>query len=279
MPSYVRQYGFIPPEIIPRDYVLGSERATPVEVLQSDGQWDEYLSVDEIQAKNDIDTQNCTGYGTLNCLEILFKRKFGIETNFSERYVGIMANTDPKRGGNNPQKVIETIRTVSGLINESFLPYDDSIDTLEEYYSPKPMTSDLLRKGKQWLTEYILKHEWVYVGKQSIEKIKEALTHSPLGVSVYAWVQKGDGSELYIKPKGAKDTHWTTLYGYVENKYWKIFDSYDNTRKKLAWDYKFDYCKKFWLGITGKRKRDLIDQLIELLQRMYANIKKGLGKR
>ncbi len=28
-----------------------------------------------------------------------------------------------------------------------------------------------------------------------------------------------------------------TLYGYEEGEYWKIYDHYDDVKKKLAWDY------------------------------------------
>jgi len=93
--------GFIPDVIYPEDYVFGSGQLRS-EMLQPGGQWDEYLPSDELQKRNGLETMNCTVYGTLNCLEILLKRKYGIDENFSERYVGIAAGTTT--AGNSPTR-------------------------------------------------------------------------------------------------------------------------------------------------------------------------------
>ena len=236
-------YGFISHVIEEDNYVLGAS-ALPAIELCPDGQWDDLLPEEEVQIKRGVETYNCTAYGTLNALEILFLKLFVERKNFSERYVGIMAGTKPY--GNSPHVVIETIRKVSGVIDDSMLPFDEAIDNVEEYFSPSPMSFEYLNEGKKLLDRYSIGHEWVFTGGDLAHKqgqLKEALKYSPVGISVYAW-NLGD-DDIYVKPAGKNDNHWTVLYGYEEGKYWKIFDSYDHTHKKLAWDFDFGQAKRY----------------------------------
>jgi len=238
----MKQYGLILEPISGEDYVLGGYRL-PVQIIQEDGQWDEFLPKTEIQHKNGFDTYGCVPFGTLNCIETLYKKKYGEEPNYSERFIGVMAENKPL--GNTPKKVAQTIHGVSGLIDDDLLDFHDLISSWEAFYSPKPMDDYYLDKGKEWLKNYDFKYEWVFKeGDEKRTKLIKALKFSPVGVSVYAWVQTGD---YYTKPKGSRDNHWTMLYGYEEGKYWKIFDSYDNTHKKLAWNFFFGYAMRYHL--------------------------------
>lgn len=267
-----RQYGFIAPVLDKeKDYFLGGFRSAPFEVLQEDGQWDKFLSPTEIQHNAVFDSYNCTAYGTLNSLELLMIRKFGIKTNFSERYTGVCAGTYPP--GNSPQVVIENIRTTSGLIEEISLPFTsfDTQMTLDQYYSPKPMEDRLIRKGKKFLEEYTIKHEWVYQSgeERGAIKLKTALKSSPLGVSVNAWYKDGD---LYVK-KGS-DNHWCCLVGYEDEKFWKVYDSYDGGIKKLAWNYDFGFIKRYHIEKQTIKKISWYDWLRDFnLCKVY-----GFGK-
>lgn len=250
-------HGFIPDVKKPEDYIFGSS-ILPSDILQPDGQWDAYLPKEETQISLYFETYNCTGFGTLNCLEILYKRLFGQEINYSDRYTAICAGTDPiVVRGNSPQAVIQDIRNVSGVIDEELLPFDPRAQgTVEEYYSPKPMDESLLNKGKVWLSWFSVFHEWV---DGNPEAMKEALKVSPLGVAVYAWTQEGD----YYVRRGA-DTHWTVIYGYEDGKYWKCFDSYDNTHKKLAWDFGFEFVKRYHI------QKNLTPKQVSIIQKIIA---------
>lgn len=242
-------YGFKPPtkeeleQSHKAGYVLGGLSQEPI---QPDGQWDDYLPSYEIQHTDAYDTYNCTAYGSTNLVEIFLKRLFGIDKNYSERYLGIMAGTRPP--GNSPHKVLDQIRA-SGLIDDILLPLSEA-KTIEEYYSPDPIPYSLKEQGRAWVRSYEMKHEWVLTPNDSDkpERIKRALAFSPVGVSVYAWRNK-DG--LYYKPSGARDNHWCLIYGYKEGEYWKVFDSYDATHKRLTWNYDFDYAKRIRIA---KRK-------------------------
>lgn len=257
-------HGFIPDVKKPEDYIFGSS-SLPTEILQPDGKWDAYLPVDEFQNINGIETYNCTGFGTLNCLEILYKRLFNQDANYSDRYTAICAGTDPiVLKGNSPQTVIQNIRNTSGVIDESLLPFN--VSTVEDYYKPKPMTSELLNKGSIWLSWHNVFHEWV---DGSPESMKEALKLSPLGAGVYAWAQEGE----YFVRKGA-DSHWICIYGYEDGKFWKCFDSYDNTHKKLAWDFGFQSVKRYHIDkLLSQKQRTIIQQIITLFYKIIAILK------
>lgn len=245
-----QNHGFLRDEITEEDYIFGGFNL-PLKVLQPDGQWDLFLPKKELQTRNGFESMNCSCYGTLNALETLYKRLYGREINKSERYIGVMAETTPQ--GNSPQKVIETIRKQAGLIDESLLPFSNDIDTWDKYYYPNPMTNYYIRKGKKWLEQYKIKHEWVFsfYTQNKIEKLKQALQFSPLGVSVCLWFLEEDG--LYHKGN-ISDDHWLMLYGYEEGKFWKVFDHYDNTFKKMSWDYDFEFAKRYSLEKIIKEK-------------------------
>lgn len=272
------KYGFIPPVITETDYILGSKKL-PEKIIRSDGQWDNFLPVNEIQRKL-IETMNCSCYGTLNALETFHKALYSIEHNWAERYIGIIANTTTQ--GNSPHKVAEVIRKTAGLIPETELPFNNSIKSWAEYYSPKPMTQKYLDIGKEWLEKYEFLHEYVFVDTTANYTYKQkllmkALQYSPLGVSVMAWQHRNG---RYYKNPSQRDNHWCCLYGYVKGNYWKVFDSYDNTHKRLEWDYNFNFVKRYHLkkkkkGIIMITKKKLTEIYHELLCREPDNFAKG----
>lgn len=237
--------GFVAPtEICPEEYVLGAGNI-PEHELQPNGQWDDFLPIGSETQNRYVETYNCTSYGTLNVVEIIFRKKFKKEKDLSDRYLGSVAGTRPP--GNSPHVVAEAMRK-SGIVSESSLPYSPEIDTIDEYFSLGSRAKQLKSEGKKWLEIYDFRHEWVFTPGISLAEKKirlmTALRYSPVGVSVLAWKER-DG--LYFKEAGEPDSHWTVLYGYVDGKYWKIYDSYDNTLKKLEWDYDFGFAKRYFV--------------------------------
>lgn len=245
--------GFIQPKIEQEHYVLGGAASLSKVVIRPDGQWVDFLPVFEPQRKA-FETFNCTGFNTLNCIEMLFKQS-GLEKNFSDRFVGTLAGTNPAIGGNDPHTVAETIRK-NGNIDEGMMPFDDALKSVEEFYSFSGVDEAKCKsEGEKWLHAFGFGHEWVFDGyvenKQAL--IVEALRYSPLGVSVKAWEKGFDG--LFRKDKGARDNHWTVIFGYKFGEYWLVNDSYledGQPIKKLAWDYDFGFCKRY--AITKKKE-------------------------
>lgn len=263
----IKNHGFIAPEITPDQYILGGG-LVPQDILQESGQWDSFLPQDEFQLLNGLEVYNCTAFGTLNAIELLARRKFDEQWNKSERFVGTMAGTRPP--GNSPHVVCETVRK-TGLIDDELLPFSAGINTLDEYYSTLDITNTLLAKAENWLLNYQFKHEWLWYGFPSIkekqDKLVEALKYSPIGASVNAWKEE---SGLYYKDTDDQDNHWICIYGYELGKYWKIFDSYNNSHKKLAWDYNFLFAKRFHLqknDDVGKNwLEDILARLLDFLK-------------
>lgn len=265
----VKNSGFVKDKIEPNHYILGGGFIPNKKVLQENGQWDDFLPEPELQNKGKFETFNCTSFNTLNPLEILFRRLFSA-VNFSDRSLGISANTKPP--GNSPHVVAEAIRS-EGLVMEDFLPFSDDLETVEEYYSYKGGNEvECAKNSSLWLREYDFKHEWVYNEKHPLEekqkRLMDALKYSPLGVSVCAW--KDDG-EFYIKDTFDEDNHWTVIYGYEEGKYWKVFDSYEPFCKKLKWDYDFG-CSKMY--VLSKRTEPLrTNWFLDLWKRFFSIFK------
>ena len=244
-------YGFWGDIILPTDYIQGWFKI-PSEVLCENGQWDEWLPSVELQRRNDIETAACVRYTTLNAIEILQKRKYGIIADYSERYTSILTGDNIK--GTTPNKVADAIRK-KGLISEYLLPFDDSVHNRKEYFSPSPLPNNLTEIGTGWIKKWDFRHEWVFKPNydDKIERLKTALKFSPVGIGVQAWTEgDGDGEGVYFR--NGQDNHFTLLYGYEDNdyqQYWKVFDTYDNTHKALVWEYGFQWAKRYWIGLKN----------------------------
>ena len=229
-------------------YVLGGLSSLPKIVLREDGNWSDLVPVFEPQRKGNLETFNCTGFATLNCVEAIFKQ-LGVEVNYSDRFLGIVAGTNPDNGGNDPHTVAEMARK-NGFLKEEMLPFSDNLKDVSEFYSFKDSEETTCRNlALGWLELWGFGHEWVLKGgeedKQS--RLMESLKYSPLGVSVDAW-NKDPVTGLYVKNKGGQDNHWTQLVWFKKDEYWLVYDSYleDGVPiKKLAWDYDFTFAKRY----------------------------------
>jgi hypothetical protein len=215
-------------EVRVKDWQLGGITGIIPEVLQPSADWTEYLPVYEPQLIN-FDTMGCVTYSALNCLETLYNRRYGIEENFSDRFIAKASNTS--LNGNYLSTVAETIRS-HGLVAEKMWPFDANNWT--EYMKDIPI--EVIQAGQNSLDKYKVNWEWVV--ERDAKTVMEALTYSPLQVTVYAWNSPKDG----IYQKTTKTTnHAVMLYAYKKYEYWMIYDHYDNKIKKLAWDFNFGH--------------------------------------
>jgi hypothetical protein len=267
-------YGFVAPTYADDHYVLGSSNSLVKIILCSDGQWDNYLPGREMQNINDVETYNCTSFGTCNVFETMFKKMYAKNDNFSDRFVGIEAGTKPP--GNDPHIVAEAIRH-KGLISETLLPFKD-ITSWMEYYSWKGGDKGQCEsKGQEFLGKWIMGHEWVYQNKPQNwqDLLIESLKYSPLGISVSAWYQGQNG--LYVD-NGQPNNHWVCLYGYVKGQYWKVFDSYDLSTKRLAWNFNFNYCKRYGILVNVEPQyQNILSKLLAILKGYLSILSKSIG--
>lgn len=241
-------YGFIFQALEDAHYLLGgNDPLAQYPLLLPDGHgWQPFLPTPEVQYRGNFESENCTNYGTNHCLATLAKFKGYDEfpKDCSERYGGIETGTT--RQGNNAHFVIEKIRTDIGVIPELSLPFNDSITTWDEYYSPKP--TGLVPFGRRILSKFKIGHRWVFNDQNWSEdkpdKLKHALQYSPIGISVSAWEMRGD---KFCKADTDPDNHWCMLFDYKDQDYWLVFDSYDQSIKKLEWHYNFFSAKNYFI--------------------------------
>lgn len=251
--------GFIEPVIDETHYFAG-QGLVPQTVLQPNSEWSDSLPETEEQRKK-FETYNCTSFNTLNAIEMLVFKQFGVKVNYSDRWVGIISGTSAKKGGNDPHTVCEAIRK-NGLIPEEMLPYSDDLKNVDEYYSFKGANEDACREaGEEWLRQYSFKHEWVFDKSQPLDEklnnMKVALKYSPLALSVYAWEEENG---VYIS--GGSENHWTSKF--AQPSFSKIFDSYSPFIKNVSQN--FGYCKRF--SIERNVTKENVGGFIEVLKLM-----------
>lgn len=247
----MRNTGFLIPTIESKHYIMGAGNV-PFKVLQKDGDWTPSLPVGEPQSRENLETDNCTGFGSAKQICEYMRVAFELDFNPSERWIGIVANTRPP--GNDPQSVYEAIRK-NGLIPEEMLPFSDDIKTVDDYYSFKGGDEAACHAAaKKWTSEYNFMHEWVFdpaanlSAEDRLHNMRVALKYSPLAVAVYAWI--ADERNIYVKL--GPENHWTNIYKIDD--FLNIMDSYEPYLKKT--DQVVVFCKRISIE---RRKTPLVN--------------------
>lgn len=228
------RHGYIEDEIHDTDYRFGTISR---DIMQKNRNWLPFVPTGERQSSTNMETSNCTAFGTNNALETYMRCVYGQTSNFSDRYIGTRAGTTI--AGNSPQTVIETIRNYSGQIDETLLPFEET-SPASVYYSGVTWNMRIL--GAQWLRQWEIRHEWVLDGSETNwqDVLYDSLFFSPVGIAVYAWECKND-----IYERHGQDTHWACLVGAEKGKSWIVADSYAPYIKRLAWDFGFTRAKRY----------------------------------
>lgn len=244
-----------------RDDILG---AVSGPVVLPSGNWRTVSLPDEFQATHGFENYGCVSFSVLNAYEKLAKIVFGEDWNKAERFTYITSDTDPS-GGNSPRKVADSVRHC-GIIDEAELPFDDSIDTIEKFNSPKPLTEALKNKGKESLNNYDFRYNFLPKTNDLVsrETLREALKRSPVAIAVYAWAER-DG--IYVRPEGMTDTHLTLLENVKANDELEILDSYPPANKTLDKDFPIYTALGFRISKKIKSKtlwQKIIAYLIDL---------------
>lgn len=219
-----RNYGLILDQPKPEDYVLGASPLA-LEILQEDKDWTPFLPDKEFQNLNGIEPYACVTFTLLNCIEILIKRQYGEERNYSDRFLAAVSGT--KEGGNSPHTVCEFLRKV-GVVPQDIWPFDGEVNSFDEFY--KPIPPKLYELAKDFNREWSFKHEFVSSNHKEISK---ALKSSPLLISVAAWFERRG---KYYRPEGGIDNHATTMFYEREGEFRRVFDTYDSPHiKDVEW--------------------------------------------
>jgi len=234
------------------DWQVGGFSPLDFKFANPDGNWTNYLPVDEIQNRWGFDRMACATFSDLNPIEILYKFQTGHEKNFSDRFIAKLSGTTRK--GNYLDTVFDTVRK-NGLIEEYLYP--DDANSWDEYY--KELKPEFLVEAKKFLDEWELYREWVRTDRK--DDIFIALKSAPLQVTV----RYAEGNGL-LMPVGDWN-HAVTLYNAEKWHHWEIFDHYTQSRKKYAWDYEFGaVLKPTLLKKTNKIMTIKNNTLLQLVQ-------------
>ncbi len=233
----------------PEHYVLGAGLTT--EILQSDGQWDDFLPDPVLQSQNGVEPSCCASVGTLLAIEIILGRKFNEKLKYSFRFLA--KNSGTTSSGNSPHVVAESLRA-EGTPFQNEWDYTPEIDTFDEFYASLPPSLRYLATT-DFFDKYEFKHQWVYAPvaplsvKEKVALIKESLTRSSVGISVSAWNLVNG-----IYQKFGQSNHWVCIYGYTDTA-WKVYDSYENTHKLYDINADIEMAKSYSLNKKEVKKK------------------------
>ena len=235
MENKTRQYGFLFDEPSPEHYVFGSFGNVPMTVLNPSRDWRPYLPVKEYQSLIQ-ETFACVLFTILNCVEILIKKKYGIEKNYSDIFLAKLLETQ-QNGGSSPQKAAE-------LLRKAGVPPEE-VWGIEHLFTEIPQ--EIITEALKFREEYEFLHDFVVPNHTAITS---ALECSPLLISVPAWFKNTEG--VYYRPTGMTDNHATTLVYEEQGEFLQVFDSYadsevDPSLKELDWSISPMVVKRFWI--------------------------------
>lgn len=262
----IKDYGYRSPVIEAENYFSG---VLPKEIKNPSGDWRKFTPQFEPQFGAGFDTLDCTIFGLENQAQIYIKAVFGIDVNYSERFVSNGMNRD-NSVGQDPHLPLEWVRK-SGLIKQELLPM---VFTLAEYQTPRPLPQNLIDEGKKW--EFELKHEYIFANSPNKENrlalLREYLQYSPLGVSVTAWSEQNG---LYVD-NGLPNGHWCVLVHIDLDGIMYVYDSYDlivngiSTAliKKLHPDHHIEVAKRIYIT----RKLDDIKEQLNWVEKLVAKL-------
>lgn len=225
-----QNHGFILESPVKSDFVFGASNELGGTPLVPDANWFGWLPDEEVQNLNGIEPYACVSFTILNCVEILERQEYGATNNWSDRWLATITGTKALKG-NSPRTVAEALRK-KGCVPEKDLPFDITIDTYDKFYAQ--IKQSLYTLALAFPAEYDFGYEFI---PPNATALMDALKYSPVAFSVYAWVKDENG--LYYRPQGMTDNHLTTCYGYLEGKYWRVFDSYKDggvVYKEVRWD-------------------------------------------
>ena len=239
----IKNYGLLLDEPSPEHYVFGSFGNVPMEVLNTSRDWRPYIPKKEYQAEIQ-ETFACVLFTILNCVEILIKKKYGIEKNYSDIFLAKLLETQ-SNGGTSPQKASE-------LLRKAGVPPEE-VWGIEHLFTEIPQ--EVITEALKFREEYEFLHDFVQPNHTAITS---ALECSPLLISVPAWFKNENG--IYYRPEGMTDNHATTLVYESKGEYRQVFDSYadgeaDPSLKELDWNTIPMVVKRFWISRKEDEKK------------------------
>lgn len=229
---------------------------TQRKILCPSRDWTEFLPRFEKQNLKYFDSMACVSFSGLNNLEIIYKKKYGIEVDFEDHFTAVASGTT--RSGNYFYKVGDSVCQYDGLVKQGSWPLDELWKEWGDFYTAIP---DSIRKeGKDYLNQADISYEWVQADR---DVMYESLLYGPLQVGWFFGRPDPDGSYPRYKETA---NHALTLFKAEYGKFWWLYDHYsDFPIKRVAWDSLFwgailwDITLKDMSNIKILKKRDAKD--------------------
>jgi len=217
------------------DFVFRTPLGLDLELLQKDRDYSPYLPIWETQIGKYGDTYGCVTFSALNCLEVLFKRKYNIDINFSDNFTVVMSGTEPYVG-NYLTEVGDSIRKKHGLLTpESKLTWDSAVHDINYYYDKGRITQEMKDEALAFLDNWAIMYQWILPERNAFW---DALQYGPIQVTVNTSAKK-DENGIYQKVDSNRTSHAIMAYKAVYEEYFECYDHYQNKFKKYAWDFNF----------------------------------------
>lgn len=264
------------PNIKPEHYRLGA--VTNKTVLRADGDWRSYLPKNEDQFKNGVDSSACYIEGQQHTIATIEEESFGeVDNNYSARFNALLS--DGSETGGDPLAGADSIRN-DGLVPEELMPFDDNIQSWQDFHSWKGVNETALRlHGSEYKGRKKLSNEIVFEMHEplatKITKLRQALLYSPCPISVYGWVEDNEG---YIKPVGKRDNHLVEAVYVDKEGRITIRDTYAPYEKVLAVGFNPEFCMAWHAELravpleTQNVLIDLYKRLVVLLQKIVLKL-------
>lgn len=226
-------------------------------IIKPDGDWTKVQIKEKIQNKNGCESMACVSFALSNILKYLAKVQWNEDWDLSERYMAKMTNTTTS--GNSMTYVLDQVRKVCGVVNESEWPWTTE-STWASFYSSIP--KNIIAKGQNWTKKYLLNYSVVVQNKQMMN---EVLKRSPLYVCGYAWAKGSDG--MYHSWGRANHCFDGVLIKINTDGSYVIKDSYPDENgsyfKTLAPDYLFGAIFSLTLVKNIQYNLDYIESLLK----------------
>ena len=234
--------GFIDEPPKPEDFTLGGRNQALKMILSEERDYTDFLPIYEAQ-KRGFDSYSCVVYSGLNNIEIIFKKLFGFEINYSDRFLAGTTPVSPVKG-TTYSKFWDAVRKY-GMVLEEEYPWGGKNNM--EYVKRPPQ--EVIDKGKIFQNQFEIQHEWVDWAGCDPNKLYNALRHAPLQVSV-------DSSATYTGKRSKATDHSVTIYKGVKGKKFGIADHYARETYEVPWNFYFGSAKQATL--ISKKKIQLV---------------------
>jgi hypothetical protein len=250
-------FGWIPDKIVKEDAKFGAIFKEKLEPFD----WRPFLPQ---QNERQLNSQFCTNFSYLNCLETSHKKDYQNEINLSERWSVVKAETTLT--GNTLKKVWNAGNNFGNVLEEQCPWPNGALLDPQSHWDEIQKLSDNIDSLPD-----LLAPNFSFVDTD-IDSLKTALAHSPLNAG--AMVGNSWNDEIITPPKEIYGGHAFEI-AFIDENFIYIYDSYPPFIRKMSLNYPIITAGSFrplpenWRNLNNKKCF-----LAELFKKWYDDILK-----